>query len=388
MNFDPILAVAVIAVLFWLVMRPQFALTANAVVNRFADIQTTVYGVLAGQYIYRGSLVGLTPSGYLKVFEPGDRFVGVAYEECDASSDTTDGTSTCEVYTDGDFEFTLSGAAVTDVGKPAFATADDTLALTGHPDAFVGYIVNYLSSNTVRFRLKAFGEKPPNGVGSHEFVETGGGEFETTGAASASKYIRNFIAKSILGLGVSQIDAEDGGIGMSFDAVAEIALGSLRMSNEIFPVDKGITFEAKLCVTDKGDDAALDIDFGLGTALTTNSEADIDHADMAQLACFHMNGNSDNILAQSDDATTDVAPVDTTIDNDSTTDVAKKFKIIVRPDGEVEFWINNARVLSSTAFAVLSTADLAPFVNMEKTSNDTTAVLKLYYLRVAGGKAA
>jgi hypothetical protein len=129
----------------------------------------------------------------------------------------------------------------------------------------------------------------------------------------------------------------------------------------------------------------MDVDWGLGTALTTNSQADIGHSDMVQLACFHLDGLVANILAQSDDNTTPVTPLDTTIDNSLS--VAKKFKIIVRPDGTVEFWIDAVRVLSTTAFAVLSTAMLAAFINMEKVTDAGAAELIFRNLRVAGGCA-
>ena len=105
-----------------------------------------------------------------------------------------------------------------------------------------------------------------------------------------------------------------------------------------------------------------------------------------QLACFHTDGNVLNILAQSDDDTTDVAAVDTTIDNSLT--VVKKFKIVVRPTGAVEFWIDSVRVLAATTFAVLSTATLSGWINLEKTTEDTAAVVKVYKLRVAGGRQA
>lgn len=364
-----------------------FALSGNALIEREVNTESKVFPVAAGEHIYRGALVGRDPAGFLKSFVPGDRFVGVAYEECDNSSGDA-GAAYCRVFVEGDFQFTLTGAALADLGKPAYATADDALALTGHADAYVGRIVSRPAANTVVFRLKAPGEVAPNGQGSIVLELTGQEAFAATGATAGDECVNGFELESILGLGVTMNDAEGGGIKLAFDNTAEVALNSIRTPNDCLPVDKGITFEAELVVSDKGDDAALDIDFGLGTALTTNSEANIDHTDMVNLACFHLDGNSDNILAQSDDNTTDVAPVDTEVDNDSTTDVPKKFQIIVRPTGAVEFWIDGARVLPSTTFAVSAAAVLAAFVNMEKTSNDTTAEIILYKLRVAGGAAA
>jgi hypothetical protein len=216
-------------------------------------------------------------------------------------------------------------------------------------------------------------------------VLTGHENFTETGATAGTSCVGGFDLKSIWEPAGVCNDAEDGGIKGDFDAVAEVALASCRQRNDTLPVDKGVTLDVDLVVADSGDNAALDIDFGFGTALTTNSEADIDHGDMAQLAAFHLDGNSDDILAQSDDATTDVAAVDTTKNNDSSTDVPKHFKIIVRPSGAVEFWIDGVRVLPTTTFAVLSTALLAAFINMEKTSNDTTASIIFRNLRVAGG---
>lgn len=364
------------------------ALTAARTLDLAAAQDRISVPVLAGVVIYQHAFVGKNPGGYAKPFVPGDEFLGLAESTVNAASDASSGLHEVEVHTVKDFDHTLASAAAADVGKPVYATDDGTLALTGHPDAYVGRILRYVTTNTVTVRLKRPGEMPPNGVGSVVLNLTGHEAFTATGATAGTSPVGAFDAKSILGLGWTMTDAEDGGLTGTFDATAEVALASLRTRNDCLPVDKGITFEADICVSDKGDAAALDIDFGLGTALTTNSEADIDHADMAQLACFHLDGNSDDVYAQSDDATTDVAAVDTTVNNDSTTDTFKRYKIVVRPTGTVEFWVDGARKLSSTAFALLSTALVGAFVNMEKTSDDTTAVIQVRNLRVAGGMAA
>lgn len=377
-----------VIVAFWAFVR-AFALSANAqVVVDDTSMSIRAWLVGAGVHIYKGALVGVDPAGYLKAFVPGDMFVGVAYEEFNNSASSSVSTTKCRVIVTGDVEYTLSGAAVKDVGKPVYATADNAIALTGHPDAYVGRILYYVTTNTVLVRLKSPGEVAPNGVGSIELKLTGHETFTATGATAGTSYLGGFELKSILGTGWVQNDAEGGGIKADFDAVAEVALASLRQTNDNLPVDKGITMELDFVAADKGDANALDIDIGLGTALTTNSEADIDHADMAQLAAFHIDGASDNILAQSDDATTDVAAVDTGVDNDSTTDVPKKLKIVVRPTGAVEFWIDGVRKLSTTTFALAPTANVGAFVNMEKTADNTTASIILRNLRVAGGCAA
>jgi len=369
-------------------LMPLFAASANVQLGHYPDQETRVYPVGAGVHIYLGTNVGRDPAGYLKPFVPGDEFVGIAYAECDNSSGAA-GAKTCQVFTQGDFKLPITSVALTDRNKPVFCTADNTYALAGHPDAYFGRVMHYEASGYAVVRMKAPGEKAPNGYGSMEQVITGAESFAPTGAASSSTYHPSgFVAKSILGLGLYHRNADGGGVAFEFDATAEVALASLRSINANYPVAGGITLEGLIVLADKGDAAAIDLDFGLGTALTTNSEADVDHADMVNLAAFHLDGASDNINCQSDNNVTDVAPVDSTIDNDSATDVPKRFKIIVRPDGSVEFWIDNARVLPTTAFAVSSAAVLAPFVNLEKTSDDTTALAVVARLRVAGSKAA
>lgn len=365
------------------------ALSANRNVDRMADQELREYPVGAAEHIYRMGFVGVDPAGYAKAFVPGDVFVGVAYEESDNSAGAA-GAKDVRVYVMGDFCLALTGAAHTDTGHPVFATDDATLALTGHPDAFVGTVLHKDAdaAGYVIVRMRTAGEKPPNGIGSIELTLTGYETFTETGATAGTFNLNGFDGKSALGLGILMENAENGGITGQFDATAEIALASVRTTDARLPVDKAVTMEVELVLSDKGDNAALDLDFGLGTALTANSEADIDHADMVQLACFHLDGNSDNILFQSDDNTTDVAAVDTEVDNDSTTDVAKKFKIIGRPSGAVEAWIDGVRVLSTTTFALLSTALVAAFINMEKTSDNTLGVVTFRNLRVCGGCAA
>jgi hypothetical protein len=368
---------------FILLLASCRALSEDAAIDFAAAQDIREYGVLAAKKIYKGALVGLTPSGYAKPFEPGDVFAGLAYEQKDSTSDATDGTKSVRVVTQGDFKFTLSGAALTDVNRPLYATADNTLATTGHPDAFVGRVVNYLASNTALVRLRAFGEAPPNGEGSITLALTGHEAFTATGATAGTAILGMFDFKTILGPGALMYDAEDAGLQLAFDAMAEIALASIRTRNDCLPVDKGLTFELDVSVTDNGDATAVDLDIGFGTALTTNSEADIDHADMVQLFAFHFDGNDENIDLQSDDDTTDVPATDTTIDNVAGT--FKHLKGIVRPNGACEGWINGVRVLSTTSFAMLSTALAAFFINVEKTSDDTVYEVIIRNLLVKAG---
>ncbi|HUX16944.1 MAG TPA: hypothetical protein VMW52_10765 [Phycisphaerae bacterium] len=371
--------------LLWVLGCIGWALTANAEFTEYTgDLRAVPCG--EGVHIFKSGYVGIDPAGYAKPFVPGDVFVGIADREADNAAGTA-GDVSCIVRMQGDFVLSLTSAAAADVGKAVYATADNALSLSGHPDGFVGRIIGLAAANTVYVRLRPFGQQPGDADGCKTIYISGAEFFLPTGGGASATVLhpKGMIAETALGVGVLHYPGEGGGVQLAMDAVAEVALASLY-SEDSFPVDQGITMEADVVMADKGDDVALDFDFGLGTPLTANSKADIDHAEMVDLIAFHMDGNSDNICAQSDNNTTDVAPVDTTIDNDSTTDVSKHWKIVGRPTGVCELWIDGVRALDSTVFAVRSTVALAAFVNIEKTNNDTPASVIIRNLRIAGGR--
>ena len=65
-------------------------------------------------------------------------------------------------------------------------------------------------------------------------------------------------------------------------------------------IDDKPIFEARVAIFDIGDDAELDINFGLASA---SHATDMDL--VAVSALFHLNGNVLDILAESDDGTTE-----------------------------------------------------------------------------------
>jgi len=365
-------------------------LAANALVSEFVDQQLREFPVAAAVHIYNGALVGLhAATGYLKPHEPGDVFIGIAYEESDNSSGAAAATN-CKVYTKGDFSLTLTSAAITDNGKAVFATADDTLSLTGHPDSYVGRIVHYLESNTVVVRIDRPSDKPlPSDEGCVELLYEFGQSISPTGAVAGPVYSKGFQLDSALGLGVLNLAGANGGVELEFDAVNEIAQASISTPID-FAITKGITFEADLNVTDHGDSTELDIDWGIGNVIDGTTLANMDDDTLTKHCRFHLDGNADVIYAESDSNAVDVAAVDTTIANVEAAGSTKNFKIIARVGGTCELYIDNVRVLSSTTFAVSATGAFAGFVNIEKTAagaNTTTATVTIRRLRVAGARA-
>ena len=201
-----------------------------------------------------------------------------------------------------------------------------------------------------------------------------------TGIVAGPVYSPFGIIESALGLGTLRT-ANDSGLTMEFDAVAEIAATSWEISPILDP-KKGIYLEMTLRVSNIGDDATLDMYWGLYAEITDTIRQDSDDSGLTKHARFHMDGNSANILCESDDATTDVSAVDTTIDN--VTGTNKVFIIQVDLTGGVKFYIDGSEVLSATTFKVSDTGPFGVFIGMEKTSNDTVAILLLEQVKLRG----
>lgn len=131
------------------------ALTANRDVPHFVDQQLRAFKVGGGETIYKGAFVSVDSSGYGAALAAGETCIGLAFEECDNSTGS-DGDKSIRCYTQGDFEYALSGAAVTNIGDAVYASADDTLTFTSTANSFVGYCVDVPSSGTIILRIAPF----------------------------------------------------------------------------------------------------------------------------------------------------------------------------------------------------------------------------------------
>ena len=211
------------------------------------------------------------------------------------------------------------------------------------------------------------------------------GEIPATGAAGSTTYYPtqdgiNLVCTSTLGLGVLR-KATDTGLQLQFDAVAEAAYAAIYLPPIIDP-SKPFHMQTKLRLSNIGDNAALDADWGLVSVIDATTLANLDDASMTSGARFHMDGNSANIMAQGSGGAAAIASTDTTIDNVTT--AYKVFDISSGGDGVVRMYAAAAAVLSSTSFAISTTIPLGVLINIEKTSDDTLAVLVADYLYVNG----
>ena len=385
----------------YVILRPLQALTVEAPRDKMSAQNFVALPVAAGVKIYAGALVGRNPAGYAKPFEPGDDFAGIAWATADNTAGAA-GAINARIETLGDFRLPLTGIAVGDVGKPVFATGDDALALLGHTDAFVGWIIAKDAANNMGVvRLRRPGELPPNGAGHFEISKAFTETFAEVLTAGNEQYIGGLrydaIGAGILtGAGIAPVQGKPGVVKMLLDNDNEAENLTIE-SACIFPVTAGITAEFELHLATAGGAATDDFDFGIITAasstITDAIRANIDvNTAGIRLCKFHMDCNANDIYAGSDDDTNVVAATDTTIDN-STADAFKKFKIVARTTGVCELWVDSGagyvRVLSTTTFSVGSAAGFfGIFVNLEKSTGTGVPEVRVRRLRIAGAKAA
>ncbi len=177
------------------------------------------------------------------------------------------------------------------------------------------------------------------------------------------------------GLGVTKLAEGSSVLKLAFDAVAEVAQAALYSVDTIPLADLGI-IEGKVAIYDIGDHAALDISFGIA-----NGSHGTDFDAVTESVVFHLDGTALSVLAESDDTSGDeVAATDTTVD--AVDDTYLEFWIDCRDINDIQLYLDGVNVLPATAFT-LAAADgpFVPIVHLEKTSNDTTADVRVEFLR-------
>jgi hypothetical protein len=106
--------------------------------------------------IYQGSAVGLT-SGYARQLTAGDAFGGFA--ENDVAAPSADGGANVRVRAKGRIQLAVGSLAVTDIGKPVYASDGDTFVLTQSTNTHIGRVVRFVSTGigVVEFDATASG---------------------------------------------------------------------------------------------------------------------------------------------------------------------------------------------------------------------------------------
>ncbi|MBF0270325.1 MAG: hypothetical protein HQL44_17225 [Alphaproteobacteria bacterium] len=101
--------------------------------------------VIASDIIYEGAAVGDNGSGYARPLVAGDPFRGFAESRADNASGSA-GDVRVRVMDKGKIELSISGLAITDVGRPVFASDDATFTLVAATNTYIGKVIRYVSS--------------------------------------------------------------------------------------------------------------------------------------------------------------------------------------------------------------------------------------------------
>lgn len=148
------------------------------------------------------------------------------------------------------------------------------------------------------------------------------------------------------------------------------------LSRRSFPLASKWILEGMFNIKTAPDNAAVDID--IGVAFGTHAT---DFESITEFVAVHLDGNDNNIDVHSDDNTTDIAPIDSTIDWATGTPV--HIAIDGRSTTTPLVYINGALVAGATTLTLAAAAGpLKAIVHMEKTADDSPGVLQVDMLRV------
>jgi predicted RecA/RadA family phage recombinase len=162
---------------------------------------------------------------------------------------------------------------------------------------------------------------------------------------------------------------------LAFSATAEVQKVD-ALSQASVPVAIPFVVEGRMAVYDIGDANVVDINVGVAIA-THASDAD----SITESLFLHLDGTALDILAESDDGTTEVAATDTTVD--AVDDTYFDFRFDCRDLTNIKIYINGVRVLAASTFKLnAATGPLKLLAHLEKTSNDTPGEIRIAHLAI------
>lgn len=119
------------------------------------------FPVIASDIIYEGAAIGqVAGTGHARPLAAGDRFAGFAESRADNSAGAAAAIDVRGVCA-GMIQLSVSGAVITDVGQPVYATDDDTFVFSPVASVFVGFVHRFVSSGVVIVAFDALNFRDP-----------------------------------------------------------------------------------------------------------------------------------------------------------------------------------------------------------------------------------
>ena len=105
--------------------------------------------VIASDIIYEGAAVGIVPaSGHAQPLASTDVFAGFAEQKADNSAGSAADINV-RFKRNGMIQLSVSGAVITDLNQPVYATDDDTFVFLPTGAVFVGFVRRFVSAGVV-----------------------------------------------------------------------------------------------------------------------------------------------------------------------------------------------------------------------------------------------
>jgi hypothetical protein len=105
--------------------------------------------VIAADIIYEGAAVGVVDgTGHARPLVAGDRFAGFAHIRADNSAGAAAAINV-KIRESGKIRLPVTGAVITDIGQPVYASDDDTFSFSPVGGSFVGVVHRFVSSGVV-----------------------------------------------------------------------------------------------------------------------------------------------------------------------------------------------------------------------------------------------
>lgn len=158
------------------------ALSADKPRTYAADDSMNAMPVKASSKIYEGAPIGDDGSGYARNLVAGDPFRGFAYRQADNTNGAA-GDINVNIVTEGYIKLAVGSLAITDVGKPVYASDSDTFTLTATSNSYIGRVHRFVSSGVGIIEFDA--DKSTLGSIS-SLTDSTGGTASTTLAAIAT----------------------------------------------------------------------------------------------------------------------------------------------------------------------------------------------------------
>lgn len=190
--------------------------------------------VIAADIIYEGAAVGVVDaSGHARPLVGGDRFAGFAERKADNSAGAAAAINV-DVIKSGEISLSVSGAVITDVGLPVYATDDNAFTFNPVGASFIGFVKRFVSSGVVIVDFDALCYRDPWGhktvretlTGTKTFdAQDSGKLFCVTDAGDADALTLPAIADGLSGITIMAVGAF-GTTAVTIDpAAADMILG-------------------------------------------------------------------------------------------------------------------------------------------------------------------